>query len=205
MLGSTGQFINYGFTAVRDPNILINLLSPLEKAEEWRGFVDERGIFERDNVHDLEELKALAPKPKESTKTGDQQTSQRIKTTTATSSAPVPGPSTVVATTAPDQLPVPASFAPSVAQSQPAQALLALASDPAPAPAAPGCSRAASSASSSAAPVEGPGAPDVLAGVQNPISRMGGTGQPIAGLFRPASQAAGGGGTEQGEEDGRPE
>ncbi|GAA6022612.1 hypothetical protein JCM8202_005017 [Rhodotorula sphaerocarpa] len=116
------QFINYGFTAVRDPNILINLLSPLEKAEEWRGFVDERGIFERDNVHDLEELKALAPKPKESTKTGDQQTSQRIKTTTATSSAPVPGPSTVVATTTPDHLPVPASFAPSVAQSQPAQA-----------------------------------------------------------------------------------
>ncbi|BGP58237.1 hypothetical protein JCM8202v2_005898 [Rhodotorula sphaerocarpa] len=199
------QFINYGFTAVRDPNILINLLSPLEKAEEWRGFVDERGIFERDNVHDLEELKALAPKPKESTKTGDQQTSQRIKTTTATSSAPVPGPSTVVATTAPDQLPVPASFAPSVAQSQPAQAFSALAPGPAPAPAAPGCSRAASSASSSAAPVEGPGAPDVLAGVRNPISRMSGTGQPIAGLFRPAGQAAGGGGTEQGEEDGRPE
>ena len=60
-----GQFAVYGFTQIKDPEELAEVLDPAtQPADAWRAYEDESGTFHRDGLDDLEALKTMVAKKK---------------------------------------------------------------------------------------------------------------------------------------------
>lgn len=61
----TGQFAAYGFTQIRDPEELSEVLDPAtQPASIWRAFEDEGGMFYRDHLDDLDALRGIVTRKK---------------------------------------------------------------------------------------------------------------------------------------------
>ncbi|TKA53862.1 hypothetical protein B0A53_03652 [Rhodotorula sp. CCFEE 5036] len=61
----TRQFAVYGFTQIKDPEELAEVLDPAtQPADAWRAYEDESGTFHRDGLDDLEALKTMVAKKK---------------------------------------------------------------------------------------------------------------------------------------------
>jgi hypothetical protein len=61
----TGQFAVYGFSPIKDPEELAEVLDPAtQPADAWRAYVDESGTFHRDSLNDIEALKKMVAKKK---------------------------------------------------------------------------------------------------------------------------------------------